>query len=99
MSFCLLPVSTCRFPFSSCLSLVSSFPYGVRRTINKLLAEWGGIAVVVYFVLFFGVLGGFWVAIVSGFYVSSSFGKAGAFTAAYIATKLTQPLRIEYHLR
>ena len=51
------------------------------------LAEYGSVALVVYLVLFGSVLAGFSVAI-------SAAGGVGTLAAAYIATKLTQPLRI-----
>lgn len=66
----------------------------MRKTFNRILTEYGPVAVVVYFVIFFAVLGGFWLAIKTGWRTSSAVGNAGAFTAAYLATKLTQPLRI-----
>jgi hypothetical protein len=66
----------------------------VRKTIQHLLAEYGTTAVVVYFAIFFAVLFGFWGAIRLGWHPASVTGSVGAFTAAYIATKLTQPLRI-----
>ena len=66
----------------------------MRRTFKALLAEYGMVFVVVYFAIFFAVLGGFWVAITSGWRPASAVGNAGAFTAAYLATKVTQPLRI-----
>jgi len=59
-----------------------------------MLAEYGVIAVVVYFVIFFAVIFGFWAAITFGWKPASTAGNLGAWTAAYIATKLTQPLRI-----
>ena len=66
----------------------------VKKTVQNLLAEYGTVAVVVYFVIFFAVLGGFWVAIRFGWRPSTAAGSVGTFAAAYIATKITQPLRI-----
>lgn len=66
----------------------------MRKTIQKLLVEYGPIAVVVYFAIFFLVIFGFWAAIRFGWQPSSTAGTLGVWTAAYIATKLTQPLRI-----
>jgi hypothetical protein len=66
----------------------------VKKTAQKLLAEYGIVAVIVYFVIFFAVLGGFWLAIRFGWQPSSAAGSVGTFAAAYIATKITQPLRI-----
>ena len=61
---------------------------------KALAAEYGAIAVFVYFSIFFSVWGGFAAAIGLGFDVSSAGGNAGTWTAAYLATKVTQPLRI-----
>lgn len=62
--------------------------------LKQILAEYGFAAVVIYMTLFFAVLIGSYVAISAGWAPESVAGKAGAFTAAYVATKLTQPLRI-----
>lgn len=66
----------------------------MRKTVQHLLTEYGTVAVFVYFAIFFAVLFGFWAAIRFGWRASSAAGSVGAWTAAYIATKLTQPLRI-----
>ena len=66
----------------------------MRKTIQKLLVEYGAVAVVVYFAIFFLVIFGFWAAIRFGWQPSSTAGTLGVWTAAYIATKLTQPLRL-----
>jgi hypothetical protein len=66
----------------------------VRRTLKSLLVEYGAVAVVVYLVIFFLVLFGFWAAIHFGWEPASAAANVGTFAAAYIATKLTQPLRI-----
>jgi len=66
----------------------------VRKTLKHILTEYGAVAVVVYFTIFFAVLFGFWAAIRFGWRPESTTGSVGTFTAAYIATKLTQPLRI-----
>jgi hypothetical protein len=66
----------------------------VKKTVQTLLAEYGTVAVVVYFVIFFGVLFGFWLAIRFGWRSTSAVGAAGTWAAAYVATKLTQPIRI-----
>ena len=66
----------------------------MKRTVQKLLTEYGTVAVIVYFVIFFAVLGAFWLAIRFGWRPSSAAGSVGTFAAAYVATKLTQPLRI-----
>ena len=66
----------------------------MRKTFKQILAEYGPIALVVYLLLFALVLAGFWMAIRLGWRTDSVAGGVGAFTAAYLATKLTQPLRI-----
>ena len=66
----------------------------MRKTVKQILSEYGAVALVVYFAIFFAVLLGFWAAIRFGWRPSTATGQAGALTAAYIATKLTQPVRI-----
>jgi hypothetical protein len=66
----------------------------VRKTLKNILAEYGAIAVVVYLTIFFAVLFSLWAAIHLGWQPASLTGNVGAFTAAYLATKVTQPLRI-----
>jgi hypothetical protein len=77
----------------------------MRKTFNKLMAEYGAIAAIVYFTIFFATLFGAWVAIQRGVDLAalaarvglSSSGivaNLGAGTAAYIFTKLLQPVRI-----
>jgi hypothetical protein len=66
----------------------------VRKTLKNVAVEYGSIAVVVYLAIFVLVLVGFWAAIRFGLSASSTAANVGAWTAAYIATKVTQPLRI-----
>jgi hypothetical protein len=66
----------------------------VRKTFKKLIAEYGVVAVVLYFAIFFLVFGGVWVALRAGWSPSSATGTASTLVAAYVITKLTQPLRI-----
>jgi hypothetical protein len=66
----------------------------VKKTVQNLLAEYGTVALIVYFAIFFAVLGGFWLGIRFGWRPTSVAGSAGTLAAAYIATKLTQPIRI-----
>lgn len=66
----------------------------MKKTVEKLLAEYGTIAVIVYFTIFFAVLAGFWLAIRLGWRAESTAGSVGTLAAAYVATKLTQPIRI-----
>jgi hypothetical protein len=62
--------------------------------IKTLLAEYGRVALVTYFSIFALVFAGFGLAIALGIDVASTEGGVGVLGAAYIATKLTQPLRI-----
>ncbi len=66
----------------------------MKKTVQKLITEYGTVALIVYFTIFFAVLGGFWLAIRFGWQPSSAAGNVGTLAAAYIATKLTQPIRI-----
>jgi hypothetical protein len=65
-----------------------------RARFKALMTEYGRVAVFTYLVLFALVLVGFNLAISFGFNVKSTYGQAGVFGAAYLATKATQPLRI-----
>ena len=66
----------------------------MKKTLKEIMAEYGMIAVIVYLVLFAAVLIGSYFAIRFGWTTSSTAGTAGTWTAAYIVTKITQPLRI-----
>ncbi|HEX7121627.1 MAG TPA: DUF1279 domain-containing protein [Gemmatimonadaceae bacterium] len=65
-----------------------------RRDLKSLLAEYGGTALAVYLAIFAAVLVSFWFAIRLGWRPESAAGQAGTMAAAYVATKITQPLRI-----
>jgi hypothetical protein len=65
-----------------------------QAKLKALLVEYGSLAIYTYLVLFVLVLAGFALAITTGLKVDSSAGKAGVLGAAWVATKLTQPLRI-----
>ena len=58
------------------------------------MIEYGSLALWVYFVIFAVVLLGFVLAISMGFHVKSHAMTVGTWGAAYLATKITQPLRI-----
>ena len=63
------------------------------------LAEYGAIALVVYLTIWLSVWAGFAIAIAAGFEIDVADEGAGAGTwgtilAAYVPTKLTQPIRI-----
>jgi hypothetical protein len=66
----------------------------VKKTLKGILAEYGVVAVVLYFAIFGMVLAGTYLAIRAGWTPKSAAGKTGTFVAAYVVTKLTQPIRI-----
>lgn len=66
----------------------------MRTSLQQLLAEYGRIALAVYLVIFLAALVGAWVAIHLGWQPESATGGVGAFTAAYLVTKVSQPIRI-----
>lgn len=66
----------------------------MKSKLEALLVEYGKIAVAVYLVLFLVVLAAFALALAAGFEVKSAAGAAGTLGGAYLATKLTQPVRI-----
>jgi Kef-type K+ transport system membrane component KefB len=61
---------------------------------RNLLVEYGVTALVVHYVIFALVIVGFWAAIRLGWQPSTAVGSVGTWTAAYIMTKIVQPLRI-----
>jgi hypothetical protein len=66
----------------------------LKTRLTLLLEEYGKIAIAIYFVIFALVLSGFVLAIQLGLEVQSAHATAGTLGAAWVATKLTQPLRI-----
>ena len=77
----------------------------MRKTFNKLLAEYGAAFVVVYFTIFFGVLLGTWAALRYGWdprplvariglNPDGIVASAGPWVIAYGVAKVTQPVRI-----
>jgi hypothetical protein len=62
--------------------------------LKELLSEFGPYAVWTYFGIFATVFVAFVLAIRFGFHPATTAGSAGVFGSAYLATKLTQPLRI-----
>jgi hypothetical protein len=58
------------------------------------MVEYGAVAVVVYLTLFTLTWAGFYAAIRFGWEPSSTAANVGIWTASYLATKVTQPLRI-----
>jgi hypothetical protein len=65
-----------------------------RAKFKALLEVYGRLAIVVYFAIFLATLVGFAVAISFGLELDSAKGGAGLLMASWLATKLTQPLRI-----
>ena len=61
---------------------------------KDLIAEYGTVALIVYLSIFVGVLVAFWFAIGLGWRPASAAGSVGTLASAWVATKLTQPLRI-----
>lgn len=66
----------------------------MRQKLKLLLEQYGRIAIVTYFAIFALTLAGFAIAISYGMKVESAGGGAGLLVASWVATKLTQPLRI-----
>jgi len=66
----------------------------VRKTLSHVFTEYGAVALILYLTIFFLVFAGVWLALQAGWSPTSTTGKAGGVAAAYIITKLTQPLRI-----
>jgi hypothetical protein len=66
----------------------------MRKSLKQVMAEYGRVALAVYLVIFVAVLVGSWAAIRLGWSPSGAAGSAGTLAAAYVFTKLTQPLRI-----
>lgn len=69
----------------------------LRQSLTRfrdLILEYGIIALVVHYLIFAIVIVSFWAAIRAGWQPSSAAGSVGTWTAAYIAAKITQPLRI-----
>lgn len=66
-----------------------------RAKLKALLEEYGRVVIWVYLGIWLSVLAGFVVAISAGFNAkSASVSGWGVLGAAWLATKLTQPLRI-----
>lgn len=67
----------------------------LKERLKELFLEYGKVALGVYLVLFAIVFTGFLVAIIAGFDTTESTGKTmGTLAAAWVATKVTQPIRI-----
>lgn len=66
----------------------------VRQRLERLFADYGSIAIATYFGIFFMTWGGFASAIALGIDVDGAAVGAGTIGAAWLATKVTQPVRI-----
>jgi hypothetical protein len=67
--------------------------YAVKDKLQALAEEYGPVALVTWFAIFFATLGAFYVAIESGFTPEGAAGRSGTVAMAYGATQLTKPLR------
>ncbi|MBK6921317.1 MAG: hypothetical protein IPH07_28225 [Deltaproteobacteria bacterium] len=65
-----------------------------KQQLSDHFAEYGGIAIVTYFVIFALTWLGFVIAIRAGISLDGAAGETGTVLTAYLATKATQPLRI-----
>jgi hypothetical protein len=65
-----------------------------REKLKVLLEEYGRVAIATYFAIFLLTMVGFALAITYGVNIESAKGGAGLLMASWVATKLTQPLRI-----
>ncbi len=66
----------------------------LKHRLKELLAEYGKVAVITYFVMFIAVICGFAIAIKFGFKTDGAGGAAGTWGVAWLMTKATQPIRI-----
>jgi len=66
----------------------------IRARFGQVNREYGSIAIYTYLVIFVVVLGAFAVAIKLGYAVEGASGTTGVLVSAWVATKLTQPIRI-----
>lgn len=66
----------------------------LKQRFEALVAEYGKFVLPLYFGIFILTWTGFAFAIQNGFEVESTTAGAGTWAAAYVATKLTQPIRI-----
>lgn len=65
-----------------------------REKLKSLLAEYGNVAIYTYLVIWIATLAGFALAISLGFKDGGGATGLAILGAAWLATKLTQPLRI-----
>src|SRR3954469_5425480 len=65
-----------------------------KERLKKLFEEYGSVAIGVFVVLWVTVLGGIWLAVKFGWKPESAAGEGGTFGGAYIAFRVTRPIRI-----
>jgi ABC-type transport system involved in cytochrome c biogenesis permease component len=66
----------------------------LKQRLTALGEEYGPVAFVVWFTLFFATLGGFWFAVSRGWQPESASGTTGTLMIAYVASQATKPIRI-----
>ena len=66
----------------------------IKARFNKLKKDYGRVAIGTYLGIFVIVLGSFAVAIKMGYAVEGASGTTGVLVGAWLATKVTQPIRI-----
>ena len=66
----------------------------LKNRLKEQMEEYGTLAITIYFSIFFATLGGFTIAIKSGFEVDGGAENTGTLVVAYAATKALQPVRI-----
>ncbi|MEM6731242.1 MAG: hypothetical protein AAF658_06780 [Myxococcota bacterium] len=66
----------------------------MKARLEKLIAEYGVIAAVLWFTIFGLTWAGFAFAIQAGFEVDGAASTAGVWGAAYLATQFTKPVRL-----
>ncbi len=72
----------------------------MKKKIQDLIALYGKLALIIYFTIFVLVFFGFYFALQAGVDLESwsmfedRLGQAGTAVVAYVATKITQPIRI-----
>ncbi|WNG43295.1 hypothetical protein F0U60_03690 [Archangium minus] len=66
----------------------------LKERFKSLMADYGRLAIWVYFTIFFATWAGFALAIHLGFQVEGAGGTTGTIAGGYVAAKVTQPVRI-----
>jgi hypothetical protein len=86
------------FHRSSSMRLAAAFPQPYMRQVSEklkaLLTRYGRVAMITYFAIFALVYAGFYAAIAAGVQPEGVGAGVGTLGGAYLATKLTQPIRI-----